>query len=259
MKVQLFDSKGQKKTQVDLPKVFNTSIRLDIVQKYFEADKFIQPYASDPEGGKKHSASGTISHKRHDWKGHYGRGIARIPRKTMWRRGTNFFWIGAEVSSTRGGRRAHPPKGIGKEKKINKKEIKFAMNSAIAATANLDLIAERYSSLDKISGVPAVIDSLPNKTKDLISALKKIFADSFSLVLKKKSIRSGRGKTRGRKYKSNAGLLIITGKDEKAKFSGLEIRNIDELTISDLYPLGRLTLYTKKAIEELSENKEAKK
>ena len=255
MKTTIFDSKGSKQSQINLPKIFETPVRADLIQKYFEADKFTQPYAPDTKAGKKHSASGTISHKRHDWKGHYGRGISRIPRKTMWRRGTQFFWIGAEVSSTRGGRRAHPPKGVGKEKKINKKEINLAISSAFAATANKDYVLSRYSSLDKLDSAPGVIDSMPAKTKDAVSTLKKIFGSAFSLVLKKKSVRAGRGKTRGRKYKSNAGLLVIVGSDEKSKFSGLDIKPLSEVTISDLYPLGRLTLYTKKAIEELGGKK----
>ena len=189
MKTTLYTKTGTKKSEITLPSLFETKVRKDITSKYFELDKFVQPYSSDPKAGKKHSASGTISHKRHDWKGHYGRGIARMPRKTMWRRGTQFFWIGAEVSMARGGRKAHPPKGIGKEKKINKKEIKMAMNSALAATADKNTIKERYSTLDKIEIAPAVVEALPEKTKDLVALLKKIYGEAFKLVLKKKTVR----------------------------------------------------------------------
>jgi len=259
MKAQLFDSKGGKKTQIELPELFTTKIREDMVLKYFEADKFKQPNSLDPEAGKKHSASGKIRHRRHRWGSHYGRGIARLPRKTLWRRGTQFYWIGAEVSGTRGGRVAHPPKGIGKEKKINKKEIKLAMNSAMAATASKDFVVSRYVSLDKIDAVPAIIESLPEKTKALIESLRKIFGNAFDLVLKKKTVRAGIGKRRNRKYKSNAGLLLVVGKDEKAKFSGIDVRSTDNVTIADFVPLGRLTLYTKKALEELEGKKESKK
>jgi len=255
MKTTLFDKSGKKKSEVELPKIFNTKIREDIVLKYFEADKFVQPYSHDPRAGRKHSASGTISHKRHDWKGHYGRGISRIPRKTMSRRGTQFVWVGAEASSTRGGRRVHGPKGIGAETKINKKEIKLAMNSAFAATADKDCIIARYGSLDKISIAPIIIESIPEKTKDLKLTLESAFAESKELVFKKKSVRAGKGKSRGRKYKSNAGALIVVGKDEEKRFKGIEIKSIDEVTIADLYPLGRLTVYTQKAIAELGGKK----
>ncbi len=251
MKATLFTSEGKKKSEIELPAIFQTKIREDIVQKYFEADKLIQPYASYEEAGKRHSASGTISHKRHDWKGHYGRGIARLPRKTMWRRGTQFFWIGAEVSGTRGGRRAHPPKGIGKEKKINKKEIQMAMNSALAATANPDYIISRYQTLNEIKTAPAIIESLPEKTKQLKQTLESIYPNLANLIFKNKKVRAGKGSKRGRKYKSNAGILIIKSEKEKAKFKSLDIKSTNELSIVDLYPLGRIALFTKQALEEL--------
>src|SRR3989338_59927 len=111
MKAHLYSKEGKQKSQIELPHQFSVNVRNDLVQKLINSLVFIssQPYAPNPEAGKRHSASGIISHKRHDWKGHYGRGISRIPRKIMSRRGTQFFWIGAEISSARGGRRAHPP------------------------------------------------------------------------------------------------------------------------------------------------------
>lgn len=253
MKATLYDMKGKEKGSVEMPKVFNQKIREDLVKKYFEVFKMIQPYSTDPKAGRKHSASGTISHKRHDWKGHYGQGRSRVPRKTMWRRGVNFFWIGAEVSGTRGGRRVHGPKGIGKEKKMNKKEIKVAMNSAFAATGDAGRIIERYDRIEKVNfKAPVVIESkLENtKVKELLGMFKEIFGNA-DLILKKKKVRPGKGKMRGRKYKSNAGLLLVKGNDEKIKFSGVDVRNVSEVSISDLYPLGRLTVYTEKAISEM--------
>lgn len=254
MKATLYDLGGKKKSQVELPKIFKAKIREDIVKKYFETDKMIQPYASDPEAGKKQSASGTISHKRHDWKGHYGRGISRVPRKTMSRRGTNFVWVGANAPGMVGGRRAHPPKGIGKEKKINKKEMIIAFNSAFAATADPKLITSRYATLSKIENVPAVIESLPAKTKPLLALLKAIF-NNDRIVFKNKTVRAGKGKTRGRKYKSNAGVLIVTSEEEKNKMKGFDMKSTNEVVIADLYPLGRLTLYTQKALKELEGEK----
>jgi large subunit ribosomal protein L4e len=245
MKAALYSKDGKKKSEIELPEIFNTKIRKDLVQKYLEASKYAQPYGPSPKAGKQHSASGTISHKRHDWKGHYGRGLARLPRKTMWRRGTQFYWIGAEVSGTRGGRRAHPPKNKIKLQKINKKEIQMAMNSAIAATTNSKLIKSRY----KNPGITSVIEELPEKTKPLMETLKVIFKVSHN---KKKTIRSGKGKLRGRKYKTSPGILIIKSKDEKVKSKTLDIKSISEITIQDLYPLGRITLYTHKALEELN-------
>lgn len=261
MKAQLYDSKGSKKSQIELPEIFGAGIRPDIVQKYFEADKSRQPYAPYKEAGKRHSASGRIRHIRHKWRTAYGKGISRIPRKTMWRRGTQFYWIGAEVSGTRGGRRALPPRLNRRIKKINLNEIKIAMDSAFAATADKNLVISRYSSLKDIQSVPAVIESIPEKTKELIFSLKNIFGSAYALVLKTKSVRAGVGKRRGRKYKSNAGLLIIIANNENIKFKGLDIKKIEDIKIEDLFPLGRLTLYTQKAVEEIAnpQTKESKK
>ena len=254
MKAIIYNSKAEKKGEITLPEMFDTKVREDIVLKLHEAEKFSlkQPYAPYAEAGKRHSASGTISHKRHDWKGHYGKGISRIPRKTMSRRGTQFFWIGAEIASARGGRRAHPPRIIRTERKINKKEEQIAMHSAIAATAHEKYLLSRYSSLQKLNlKFPVVIESLPLKTKDLLNILKNILGDLFNLALKIKNVRAGKGKLRGRKYKSNAGLLLITSKNEKIKMKGIDIKKASELHISDLYPLGRLTIFTEKSLEEL--------
>src|SRR3989338_8161898 len=176
IKAILYDVKGTKKGEIEMPEVFSTKIRKDIAAKYFEATKFTykHPYTHDPEAGRKHSASGTISHKRHDWKWHYGKGISRVPRKTMWRRGTQFYWVGAEVSGARGGRRVHCPKGIGRERKLNKKEIKIALNSGFAATVSKEHLLSRYSSLTEIKNIPAVIEALPKKTRELKSTLKEV-------------------------------------------------------------------------------------
>ncbi len=254
MKAKMYNSKGEKKSEIELPALFSSDLREDIASKYFEAEKKVQPYATWEEAGKRHSASGRIFRRRHKWRGSYGRGISRVPRKTMWRRGTQFYWIGAEVSPTRGGRLSHPPRAFKKERKINAKEIEIAMNSAFASTADKKSILKRYSTLKEIEP-PYVIESVPAKTADAFEALKKIFGPAFSLVLKKKSVRQGRGKLRGRKYKSNAGLLIVSGKDEKIKLTGVDIISAKEVKIENLYPLGRLALYTKKAIEELEAKK----
>ena len=160
MKSQLYSSKGEKKGEISLPHIFDSKIREDIVAKYYEAIKFrnMQPYFAFKEAGKRHSASGTISHRRHEWKGHYGKAISRAPRKTMWRRGTQFFWVGAEVTGARGGRQSHPPKP-NYIRKINQKETILAMHSALAATASESFLQKRYPSLEKLNfKIPIIVE-----------------------------------------------------------------------------------------------------
>ena len=75
----------------------------------------------------------------------------------------------------------------------------------------------------------------------------------FEVALREKKIRSGKGKSRGRKYKSNAGLLFVIGEKEKLRTGLIEVKNTKNLNITDLARggLGRLTVYTEDAIKEI--------
>ncbi len=109
MKIPVLDINGEKATEIET-NIFDNEIRKDLIQKAVESEKQKQPHEPFLLGGKQASASGKLRHARRKWKTATGRGISRIPRKIFWRRGTQFYWQGATVSSARGGRRAHPPK-----------------------------------------------------------------------------------------------------------------------------------------------------
>lgn len=267
-KANVLDIQGKKIKEINLPDCFSGKIREDIVLRVLEAKKNQQPYSPSPVAGNQHSASGKIKHRRHVWKTHYGKGIARIPRKIMSRRGSQFNWVGATVPSAVGGRRAHPPKIISmiNKKRINKKEMKIALISALTATTEVKEIKNKYGKLkdSKIKSLPLVVESkvVSLKTKDLISSLKKILGDElFKVALRKKSVRSGKGKLRGRKYKSNAGMLLVTGKNEKLKTNAFEIKNSENLGVVDLAKgkMGRLIVYTENSIKNLNERFKEKK
>ena len=140
MKTKLLRVDGSEGKEIQLPRQFSHKIREDIVARAILTEISIQPYAPFIDAGK--GSSGKMRHRRHRWGSHYGRGISRVPRKSLWRRGTQFYWVGATAPSTRGGRRAHPPKieQFLKKVKINKKEKNIALAIAISATANKDKI-----------------------------------------------------------------------------------------------------------------------
>jgi hypothetical protein len=48
---------------------------------------------------------------------------------------------------------------------------------------------------------------------------------------------------------------LVCSKDENIKIKGIDVRKSNNLKIADLYPLGRLTVYTQKALSELGVNK----
>ncbi len=262
MKANILDLNGKKKSELNLPGFFSVKIRYDVLAKVIEAKKTKQPHGPSPRAGLGYSARGKIRHLRHVWKSGYGRGESRVPKKIMSRRGSQFVWEAASVPQAKGGIRAHPPKVLSmiNTKKINKKEMQVAMKSAISATANKKEVAKKYSNIKEkdVLNLPFVVESkiVNLKTKQLVSSIKNILGkDLFEVSLRKRKIRAGKGKLRGRKYKTKAGLLLVIGKDEKLKTSAFDIATANKLNVNDLAGggTGRLTIYTEKAIKDLGE------
>lgn len=274
MKANILSIMGEKLRQIELPSCFNEKIREDIIKRAFEAEIAAtrQPYGTFPLAGKLVSASGKIRHARRKYKTAYGIGISRVPRKVMTRRGTRFFWVGAFVPGTRGGRAAHPPK-VEKvfTKKINKKEKIKALKSAIAATSNAREIRKRYATLeaDKIE-LPLIVESKIvdiKKTKELCKTLSKLLGNLSKIAFRQRKIRAGAGKKRGRRYKKGKGMLIVTSTDKEMRAAkglmglGVDVAKVKKLKVSELAPggiAGRLTLYTEDAIKEINETEKLK-
>lgn len=261
MKTNVLDAEGKIVREMEIPDLFSQEIREDIILKVYLASLRKQPHAPYILAGMQHSASGKIRHRRHEWKTAYGYGISRVPRKIHTRRGSRFFWVGATISSTRGGRQAHPPKieAMLKQKKINKKEKLKAILSALAATASNEAINKKYERLrDKNVQLklPIIFDSAiaKLKAKDFKKLIEKVLGDAAFCAFRQKNVRAGKGKARGRKYKSTRGLLIVLASDEKMKCKEFEITNSKDLNIEQLAPggiAGRLVAFTEKAIDEL--------
>tara|TARA_Y100000310_G_scaffold167856_1_gene167815 strand:- start:17952 stop:18761 length:810 start_codon:yes stop_codon:yes gene_type:complete len=265
MKVNIVDLEKKKVGEIKLPKQFNEKIRPDIISRavlVIQGNKR-QPYGANTRAGKRHSAD--LSRRRKKYRGSYGLGISRVPRKIMTRRGTRFNWVGAVAPGTVGGRRAHPPKGDKSfEKKINKKERLTAIKSAISATMISDLVKERGHKIPE--EFPFIVDDTfekLDKTKGVIGALEKIGFKEELERAKVKKVRAGKGKNRGRKYKKKKAMLIVTKGNSKISKSarnvpGIEIVDVKNINAELLAPgtkAGRLTLWTKGAIESLEKDK----
>lgn len=192
-------------------------------------------------------------------------GIARTPRKIMSRSGMRFNWVGAFAPNTVGGRRSHPPKAVKiLEKKINKKERKKAIRSAISATIVKELVAKRGHKVP--ADFPFIVDEkIENieKTKEMIGVLTKLgFGNDLERAQERK-VRPGRGKSRGRKYKAKKGVLIVVSNAEKARkaagnIPGVDVTEAKNLNAELLAPgavIGRLTLWSRPAVELLEKEK----
>lgn len=246
VKVNVYGIDGKTSEKIDLPEVFNTPYRPDLIRKTFNVlhSNKRQPYGADPMSGKKHATASVGK----------GRGQSRVPRLTQGRRA-------ALAPCVVGGRRAHPPKAEKDwEEKVNKKEKILAKNSAIAATADINTVRNRGHKFDEKITLPIIVDNKfeeIKKTKDVIKALDDIgLYDDVLRSVNGKHIRAGKGKTRGRKYKTPKSILIVAVNDSIKKssknLSGVDIVKPDQINIEYLAPggdAGRLTIFTKSALK----------
>jgi large subunit ribosomal protein L4e len=265
MKLDIISKNKEKKGTIDLPIQFDEKIRLDIIKRAVESEQSEarQPYGASPEAGMRHSTY--VSKRRHNYKGTYGIGQSRTPRKATSRSGTSFNWTGAFAPQTVGGRRAHPPKSDKIwTKEINNKEKLLALRSAISATLSKELAEKRNHIIP--DDYPFIIDSSfenMKKTKEVHDFLKNIGLEKELEKVKVKKIRPGKGKMRGRKYKKKKGPLIVTEKDcdllKCAKnIPGIDIIKVEDMKVELLAPgavPGRITLWTSKAIEKIAKEK----
>jgi len=262
MKADLYGLDGKKVKSVQLPKQFDEQIREDLIKR---AVLVIQAanrtrYGSKEKAGMRQSAK--VSRRRRKYRGAYGKGISRVPRKVMTKRGTQFFFVGAVAPGTVGGRKAHPPKSEKIwTKKINIKERRKAIRSALAATTNLQTVKLRGHNVDFL---PLVVESKLEKVKTTKEVSKVLVSLGLERELKrvdKKKVRAGKGKSRGRKYKLKKGPLIVTSKacdlSKSAKnIIGLDICEAKNLNAELLAPgavPGRLTIFTEDSLKTLSD------
>src|SRR3989338_6374837 len=193
MKLPLLTLEKNQMGERELPRQFQEEYRPDLIKRAVQALQSAarQAYGAHPEAGKR--SSSRVSKRRRKYRGCYGFGISRVNRKILSRRGTRMHWVGAFTPQTVGGRRAHPPKAEKiLEKLINRKENQKAIRSAMAATLNKDLVAQRGYQLP--SEYPFIVESAleqTQKTKDVEEALVKLgFENELERSLIKK-VRAG--------------------------------------------------------------------
>ncbi|MFH1126246.1 MAG: 50S ribosomal protein L4 [Candidatus Altiarchaeota archaeon] len=250
MKVPIINLQNEHTGEVEVPKVFNTPVRHDVIRRAviaLQSTRF-QPQGRDPMAGKRTTAIGRGT----------GHGMARVPRL----RGGSRAAFGV---STVGGHQAFPP--LSEKiivKRINKKEKRFAIRSGIAATAVKELVEKRGHKIQKVEQLPIVVsDALESldKTRDVKQFLKSLELWSDVERADRRKVRAGLGKMRGRKHKKGKGPLIVVGEDNGIGFAarnlpGVEVSNVYGLNAELLAPgahPGRLVIWTQSAIEQLDE------
>jgi len=237
-----------------LPAVFTSPIRSDVVHivHTLMAKNARQAYAVGHDSGMMTPAQSWGT----------GRAVSRIPRVPGG--GTSRSGQGAFGNMCRGGRMFGPTK-IWRHwhRKISVNQRRYAVSSALAATAVTALVMARGHKIDNVPELPLVLsDSLNNvsKTKEAKTILARIGAlADVEKVIDSKKIRRGVGKSRNRRYSMRRGPLIIYDVSEGLHKSfrnlpGIELTNVDNLNLLDLAPgghLGRFCIWTKSAFEKL--------
>jgi len=246
METTVTDLNGDDDGSVELPDVFETAYRPDLVRQAVQAAQANrkQDYGSDDYAGMRTPAESQGS----------GRGMAHVPRENG---------QGARVPQTVGGRKAHPPK---EEKDqsldINTKEKKLAVRSAVAATADADTVAERGHDFDDDAELPLVVsDDFEDlvKTQEVVDVLAALGVDADIERADDATVRAGRGTTRGRKYNRAKSILFVTSEEPSTaarNLAGADVTTAREVNAEDLAPggdAGRLTVWTESAVSEVAD------
>jgi len=241
-------------SQATLPAVMTAPIRPDIVHYVHTlmAKNKRQPYAVNSDAGMGTPAQSWGT----------GRAVSRIPRVPGG--GTSRSGQGAFGNMCRGGRMFGQTKIWRRwHRKINVNQRRYAVASALAASAVPALVMARGHRVDQVPELPLVLDDALNKinrTKDAKAVLERFGA--FADVEKSKDsrkIKRGVGKSRNRRYTQRRGPLVIFDKSEGLdkgfrNLSGVELTSVDNLNLLQLAPgghLGRFCIWTKGAFDKL--------
>jgi|TARA_B100001540_G_scaffold316919_1_gene348155 large subunit ribosomal protein L4e len=266
-----FEVSTENGSKLNLPDSFETTFRPGLIRRAVHSSRANrrQPYGSRAHVGKRAPMAGMKFSV--EWWGK-GRGVARIMRKTGQR-------TGAQDPRTRQGRRAHGPK-VEKDwsQKLNSKEKILARNSALAATTLPDLVSSRGHKFSGDLKLPLILGSYTEVTEEgkttvdiedisLKCATRKVHAiftelglgDDLNRAKNGRKIRAGKGKMRGRRYRTPKSLLlVVSSKGNLAKavrnLPGVDVVSATDLSAEHLAPggdAGRLTVFTEKSIEAM--------
>ena len=266
---EVYDIDVELGKKVSLPNSFNAEIRTDLVKLAVASARANrrQAYGSKAHVGKRKPMSG-MKHSV-EWWGK-GRGVSRVMRRTGQRRA-------AQNPHTLGGRRAHGPK-VEKDwsRKLNRNERRLARNSALAATTDIEMVSNRgHRFAEEISSLPIVLgdysengEKIDIESFNLNGGTRKVNAifealglgDDLRRARDGRKIRAGKATMRGRVHKTpKSVLLVVASKDGLAKAArnlpGVDVVAAKDLSAEHLAPggdLGRLTVFTKAAVEALN-------
>ncbi|KAG8574962.1 hypothetical protein GDO81_009401 [Engystomops pustulosus] len=255
--ITVYSEKGETLGKnVTMPAVFKAPIRPDIVNFVHTnlRKNNRQPYAVSKLAGHQTSAESWGT----------GRAVARIPRVRGG--GTHRSGQGAFGNMCRGGRMFAPTKTWRRwHRKVNVTQKRYAVCSALAASALPALVMSKGHRIEEIPEVPLVVeDKVENykKTKEAVLLLKKLKAwNDIKKVYASQRMRAGKGKMRNRRRIKRRGPCVIYNEDKgivKAfrNIPGITLLSVNKLNLLRLAPgghVGRFCIWTESAFRKLDD------
>jgi large subunit ribosomal protein L4e len=255
--VNVYDEKNQATaSKVLLPAVFKAPIRPDIVAYVHDqlAKNHRQAFSVSEKAGMQTSAESWGT----------GRAVARIPRVRGG--GTHRSGQGAFGNMCRGGRMFAPTKTWRRwHRKVNIKQRRYAIVSAIAASGIPGLVMAKGHRIEEITECPLVLsDKIEEckRTKEAVQILKKTSAwKDIEKVYATKRFRAGKGKMRNRRRIFKRGPLVIYNKDNGItrafrNIPGITLIQVSRLNLLKIAPgghLGRFCIWTESAFKQLDQ------
>lgn len=257
--VSVFDAGSDEEKvlkSIALPSVMTAPIRPDVVRFVHTnvAKNKRQAYCVQHDAGMNYAAESWGT----------GRAVSRIPRVPGG--GTHRAGQAAFGNMCRGGRMFQPTRIWRKwHKRVNKSQRRYALCSALAASAVPALVMARGHRIGEVPELPLVVggptlDAI-KKTKEAVSLMESFGADvDVERVAASKKVRTGKGKMRNRRYVKRKGPLLIhacTSADLPKAFrnmEGVDLCHVDRLNILSLAPgghLGRFVVWTEDAFAKL--------
>ncbi len=260
MKAQILSLSGSKDDEVELPLVFSTPVRNDLIHKAYV---HLESHGFQRQGRYPNAGMDVVAESNSPPTGHHAARVARMHGGGGGRQGQ-----GGGVAMVRKGRQAHPPvveRVI--YKLLNKKENKLALCSAIAATSSASLVKLRGHEVDKIESFPIILSDQVesvSKSKEIYKILDSLHLSQDVARLEDRiKRRSGKPRLRGRSTKVGKSVLFVV-KDAKnlskacGSILGVDVVEVKNLSVIDLAPGAtpiRLTVYSKGAIDEIGKIK----
>lgn len=244
MKATVYSIEGKALKQIDLPAVFESPRREDLVKRAVLSEESTE---YQPKGNYRFAGLETSARyrgRKEDFGTVKNKGIPHLPHEVLPKGQLGKV---KRVPHAVKGRRAHPPK-VAKiiVERINKKEHAKALASALSFSADRDTVCKRAQKDIGVS-LPIVLDGSFEKLSKAQEVAKVLEALNLMMFIDK-----------ARRNGTRSALIVVSdgcARKAGANLPGVDVVRSSELKVKHLAPgthPGRLTLYSESALAEIA-------